>query len=139
MVDALLFAAAPAVGRFLPGKAGDALAGRGVEHLLAPGPGAAVFIAWTLAFVAAASRARRPQRCLAPRRATSPAGASATSSAGEGNAATALVDKFKGADMLEVGSRGLGGFRGLLLGSVMQQCAQHAHRPVVIVPAEERS
>ncbi len=57
----------------------------------------------------------------------------------EGNAATALVDKFKGADMLEVGSRGLGGFRGLLLGSVIQQCAQHAHCPVVIVPAEERS
>jgi nucleotide-binding universal stress UspA family protein len=44
-----------------------------------------------------------------------------------------------GADMLEVGSRGLGGFRGLLLGSVIQQCAQHAQCPVVIVPAEERS
>jgi nucleotide-binding universal stress UspA family protein len=34
----------------------------------------------------------------------------------EGNAATELVDKSKGADMLVVGSRGLGGFRGLLLG-----------------------
>jgi nucleotide-binding universal stress UspA family protein len=50
-----------------------------------------------------------------------------------------LVDKSKGVDMLVVGSRGLGGFRGLLLGSVSQQCAQHAHCPVVIVPAEERS
>ena len=57
----------------------------------------------------------------------------------EGNAATELVDKSKGADMLVVGSRGLGGFRGLLLGSVTQQCAQHTRCPVVIVPAEERS
>jgi nucleotide-binding universal stress UspA family protein len=57
----------------------------------------------------------------------------------EGHAATELVDKSKGVDMLVVGSRGLGGFRGLLLGSVSQQCAPHAHCPVVIVPAEERS
>lgn len=57
----------------------------------------------------------------------------------EGNAASELVDKSNGVDMLVVGSRGLGGFRGLLLGSVSQQCAQHAHCPVVIVPAEERS
>ena len=57
----------------------------------------------------------------------------------EGNAATELVDKSKGVDMLVVASRGLGGFRGLLLGSVSRQCAQHAHCPVVIVAAEERS
>jgi nucleotide-binding universal stress UspA family protein len=36
--------------------------------------------------------------------------------------------------MLVVGSRGLGGFRGLMLGSVGQQCAHHASCPVVIVP-----
>lgn len=53
-VDAVLFAAAPSVGRYLPGKAGDALVGRPVEHLLAPGVGAAVLVAWTLAFIAAA-------------------------------------------------------------------------------------
>ena len=35
-VDAVLFAAAPSVGRFLPGKAGDGLAGLPDEHLLAP-------------------------------------------------------------------------------------------------------
>ena len=57
----------------------------------------------------------------------------------EGTAATELVDTSMGADMLVVGSRGLGGFRGLLLGSVSQQCARHAHCPVGIVPAEERS
>jgi nucleotide-binding universal stress UspA family protein len=38
--------------------------------------------------------------------------------------------------MLVVGSRGLGGFRGLMLGSVGQQCAHHANCPVVIVPHE---
>jgi ABC-type transport system involved in multi-copper enzyme maturation permease subunit len=55
LVDAVLFAALPSVGRFLPGKAGDALAGQPAEHLLAPGVGAAVLLAWTLAFVAAAT------------------------------------------------------------------------------------
>ena len=55
VVDALLFASVPSVGRYLPGKAGDALAGRGVDHLLAPVAGAAVLIGWTLAFIAVAA------------------------------------------------------------------------------------
>jgi hypothetical protein len=53
-VDAALFGAAPAVGRFLPGKASDALAGSAVDDLLSPGVGAGVFALWTLAFVVAA-------------------------------------------------------------------------------------
>jgi nucleotide-binding universal stress UspA family protein len=53
----------------------------------------------------------------------------------EGGAATVLVDESRNADLLIVGSRGLGGFAGLLLGSVSQQCAHHAACPVVIVHA----
>ena len=44
-----------------------------------------------------------------------------------------LLQVSEGADLLVVGSRGLGGFRELLLGSVSQQCAQHASCPVVII------
>ena len=51
----------------------------------------------------------------------------------EGRAAAVLVDESRGADLLVVGSRGHGGFAGLLLGSVSQQCAHHAACPVVIV------
>lgn len=56
----------------------------------------------------------------------------------EGQPATVLLDEAKDADLLVVGSRGLGGFRGLLLGSVSQQCAHHASCPLVIVPHERQ-
>ena len=48
-------------------------------------------------------------------------------------ASAALVDAAKDAELLVVGSRGAGGFSSLLLGSVSQQCAQHAPCPVAIV------
>jgi nucleotide-binding universal stress UspA family protein len=51
----------------------------------------------------------------------------------EGSAARVLVEAAQGAELLVVGSRGHGGFVGLLLGSVSQQCAHHASCPVVIV------
>lgn len=53
----------------------------------------------------------------------------------QGRAAGVLVDVARGADLLVVGSRGRGGFTGLLLGSVSQQVAAHAPCPVVIVPS----
>lgn len=51
----------------------------------------------------------------------------------EGRPADTLMSAADGADMLVVGSRGGGGFRGLLLGSVSQQIAHHGTCPVVIV------
>jgi nucleotide-binding universal stress UspA family protein len=53
----------------------------------------------------------------------------------EGPPASVLIDAAEGADLLVVGSRGRGGFAGLILGSVSQQCATHARCPVVIVPS----
>ena len=51
-----------------------------------------------------------------------------------GAASEYLIAAGKSADLLVVGSRGHGGFAGLLLGSVAQQVANHATCPVVIVP-----
>lgn len=50
-----------------------------------------------------------------------------------GPAAEQLVQEATGADLLVVGSRGRGAFRGMLLGSVSLHCASHATCPVVVV------
>jgi nucleotide-binding universal stress UspA family protein len=49
-----------------------------------------------------------------------------------------LVNASKEADMVVLGSRGVGGFTRLMLGSTAGQVVQHAHCPVLIVPPEDR-
>ncbi len=48
-------------------------------------------------------------------------------------AAKALIDASKDADLLVVGTRGIGGFEGLAVGSVGMECLHHAHCPVAII------
>jgi ABC-2 type transport system permease protein len=61
VVDNLLLGLAPSVGRFMPTHAADAMTGLKAHHLLSPGAGAAVLIAWTaaLAVIGIALTARR--------------------------------------------------------------------------------
>lgn len=53
----------------------------------------------------------------------------------EGHPAQVLLDAAAGAALLVVGSRGRGGFTGMLLGSVSQHVLAHAPCPVVVVGA----
>ncbi|MET4001526.1 nucleotide-binding universal stress UspA family protein [Arthrobacter sp. UYCu511] len=50
-----------------------------------------------------------------------------------GRPAQALLESAQSAQMLIVGSRGRGGFTGMLLGSVSSACAEHASCPVLVV------
>jgi nucleotide-binding universal stress UspA family protein len=50
-----------------------------------------------------------------------------------GGAAHVLVSAAAGNPLIVVGSRGLSGFRRMLLGSVSLQCVQHAPCPVTVV------
>jgi nucleotide-binding universal stress UspA family protein len=51
----------------------------------------------------------------------------------QGNPAKVLIDQSAKADLLVVGTRGHGGFRGLVIGSVSQHVAAYAKCPVTVV------
>lgn len=55
-----------------------------------------------------------------------------------GHAASELCEAARDADLLVIGSRGLGGFRGLLVGSVTQQVVAHAPCPILVVVPQDR-
>lgn len=70
--------------------------------------------------------AQRPDREAAP-------GPTVRTTAVEGPAGDVLIHHARSADLLVVGSRGRGAFRGLLLGSVALHCAMRAACPVMVV------
>jgi nucleotide-binding universal stress UspA family protein len=56
-----------------------------------------------------------------------------------GTVAEEIINASRDADLLVLGSRGVGGFARLLLGSVSSQAVHHARCPVVIVPDPKRT
>jgi len=67
-------------------------------------------------------------------KATIPAGIEIEHHIVEGGPGAVILDAAKDAELVVIGSRGHGGFAGLLLGSVGQQVTGHAACPVVVVP-----
>ncbi|MFC3505376.1 universal stress protein [Micromonospora krabiensis] len=72
------------------------------------------------------------EAALAPVRKTYP-GLAVTVDVAAGSPASLLVEASRSAQLVAVGSRGRGGLRGMLLGSVSQQLIQHAIAPVAVV------
>ena len=55
-----------------------------------------------------------------------------------GSAASAILGAAHDADLVVMGTRGLGGFASLLVGAATTQVVHHAECPVVVIPASER-
>ena len=70
---------------------------------------------------------------------TAAPGVPVTSEIIDGAAAPVLIGEASDARMVVVGDRGLGGFSGLIVGSVAVQLTSHATCPVVVVRGEARS
>ncbi len=51
-----------------------------------------------------------------------------------GQSAAKLIETAAGAEMVVIGARGAGGFRGLLFGSTADQVMRHSPCPVVVLP-----
>lgn len=66
-----------------------------------------------------------------------PAGTEVQLHAVRGQSAEKLLEVAQGAELLVVGTRGGGGFRGLLMGSTADQVVRHAKVPVLVVPNAE--
>jgi nucleotide-binding universal stress UspA family protein len=65
--------------------------------------------------------------------AAAPADVEVVSTVRAGHPAEVLIERSEGADLVVVGSRGRGGFSGLLLGSVSRQLLHQATGPIAIV------
>jgi nucleotide-binding universal stress UspA family protein len=74
---------------------------------------------------------RTLETALAPVRAAHP-GVDIEGRVVHGHPAPILVETSKGAALLVVGSRGHGEFVGMVIGSVSEHCAAHAHCPVLV-------
>lgn len=85
----------------------------------------------------AADRVRRElTRTATPLLGGLPAGTQVGFEAPRGPTVTTLLERVTPDSGLVLGSRGRGGFVGLLLGSVSRECIEHARCPVVIVRQE---